>query len=164
MGPLSLLPLLLVVGAALADLESERKLIRIKGDVILGGIFPMHEQVIGPTSDMPCGAVKEEKGMQRLEAMLYALDEINNSSTILPNITLGALIIDSCSSDTYALERSMEFVRSYMNKVKLHSTFLDTHLWVHWSEKNSANFLLKIPESNCPLQRLPICFYRTFWS
>lgn len=76
----------------------------------------MHESIPGKP-DMPCGAVKEEKGMQRLEAMLYALDEINTDQELLPNITLGALIIDSCSSDTYALEQSMEFVRSYMNKV-----------------------------------------------
>jgi hypothetical protein len=113
MGPLALL---LLVAVARADLDVERKLIRIRGDVILGGIFPMHEQVSG-RSDMPCGAVKEEKGMQRLEAMLYAIDEINNSAELLPNVTLGALIIDSCSSDTYALEQSMEFVRSYMNQV-----------------------------------------------
>ena len=65
----------------------------------------------------PCGAVKEEKGMQRLEAMLYALDEINSDKELLPNTTLGALILDSCSSDTYALDQSMEFVRSYMNQV-----------------------------------------------
>lgn len=98
------------------EIENDRKLLRISGDIILGGIFPMHEQVSGRT-DSPCGAVKEEKGVQRLEAMLYAIDEINKSPDILPNITLGALIIDSCSSDTYALEQSMEFVRSYMNQV-----------------------------------------------
>lgn len=96
------------------ELMEERKLIRINGDIILGGIFPMHEQISG--MDQPCGAVKEEKGVQRLEAMLYAIDEINNNQELLPNITLGALVIDSCSSDTYALEQSMEFIRSYMNQ------------------------------------------------
>lgn len=55
--------------------------------------------------------------MQRLEAMLLAIDEINSNPDLLPNVTLGALVIDSCSSDTYALEQSMEFVRSYMNQV-----------------------------------------------
>ncbi|KAL0267828.1 UNVERIFIED_CONTAM: hypothetical protein PYX00_009981 [Menopon gallinae] len=89
------------------------KRIRINGDLILGGIFPMHEQRNGK-----CGAVKEEKGVQRLEAMLYAMDKINRDSTLLPNLTLGALILDSCSSDTYALEQSMEFVKSYMNQVR----------------------------------------------
>lgn len=101
------------------QLEVERKLLRLNGDIILGGIFPMHEQISG-RADFPCGAVKEEKGMQRLEAMLYAIDEINASPHILPNVSLGALIIDSCSSDTYALEQSMEFVRSYMNQVHIY--------------------------------------------
>lgn len=104
--------------AAKTEIEPERKFLRINGDIILGGIFPMHEQISGQP-DYPCGAVKEEKGIQRLEAMLYALDEINKSPDLLPNVTLGALIIDSCSSDTYALEQSMEFVRSYMNQVRL---------------------------------------------
>ncbi|XP_067205710.1 metabotropic glutamate receptor 8-like isoform X2 [Linepithema humile] len=96
--------------------EDGSKLIRIGGDIILGGIFPMHEQVASSIGQSPCGAVKEEKGMQRLEAMLYVLNEINADVELLPNTTLGALILDSCSSDTYALDQSMEFVRSYMNQ------------------------------------------------
>lgn len=96
--------------------ETNKKLMRTKGDIVLGGIFPMHEQ-INTNNENPCGRVKEEKGIQRLEAMLYAIDEINLDKTLLPNVSLGVLIIDSCSSDTYALEQSMEFVRYYMNKV-----------------------------------------------
>lgn len=96
--------------------DTNKKLMRTKGDIVLGGIFPMHEQ-INTNNENPCGRVKEEKGIQRLEAMLYAIDEINRDKTLLPNVSLGVLIIDSCSSDTYALEQSMEFVRYYMNKV-----------------------------------------------
>ncbi|XP_029678417.1 metabotropic glutamate receptor 7-like, partial [Formica exsecta] len=73
-------------------------------------------QISSSIGASPCGAVKEEKGMQRLEAMLYILDQINADRELLPNTTLGALILDSCSSDTYALDQSMEFVRSYMNQ------------------------------------------------
>lgn len=68
--------------------------------------------------------VKEEKGIQRFEAMMYALDIINEDADLLPNVTLGSLILDSCSSDTYALEQSMEFVRYYMNQVMNFSIFL----------------------------------------
>lgn len=106
------------------------KRIRIAGDLILGGIFPMHEQRNGK-----CGAVKEEKGIQRLEAMLYAMDKINKDPSILPNVTLGALILDSCSSDTYALEQSMEFVKSYMSQVgsvtpTIHPNSLLYNIWI----------------------------------
>ncbi len=32
------------------------------------------------------------RGLQRMEAMLFAVDKINNDPTILPNITLGVNI------------------------------------------------------------------------
>ena len=103
------------------------RLIRIPGDIVFGGLFPMHEHLPG-SADYPCGALKAEKGIQRLEAMLYALDLINNDLNLLPNITIGAVILDTCSSDTYALDQSMEFVRSYMNKVcQLSSCFCTTN-------------------------------------
>jgi len=82
----------------------------------------MHE-ILSSNREYPCGAIKEEKGIQRLEAMLYAIDEVNRDPNILANVTLGTVVIDSCSSDTYALEQSMEFVRYYMNKVSVQGTF-----------------------------------------
>ncbi|XP_034240274.1 metabotropic glutamate receptor 2-like [Thrips palmi] len=106
--------LLLAVLMAGPAAGTSKKLIRIDGDIIFGGIFPMHESEHNGSSS-GCGAVKEEKGVQRLEAMLYALDAINNDPTVLPNVTLGAVILDSCSSAPYALEQSMEFVRNFMN-------------------------------------------------
>ena len=36
---------------------------RVAGDVVLGGLFPMHEYNVS-RRDMPCGAIKEEKGIQ----------------------------------------------------------------------------------------------------
>ncbi|XP_065727637.1 metabotropic glutamate receptor 7-like [Phocoena phocoena] len=83
--------------------------IRIEGDVILGGLFPVHAK--GP-SGVPCGDIKRENGIHRLEAMLYALDQINSDPNLLPNATLGARILDSYSRDTYALEQSLTFVQA----------------------------------------------------
>lgn len=39
-----------------------------------------------------CGAVREQYGIQRVEAMMHTLDRINADPTILPNITLGCEI------------------------------------------------------------------------
>lgn len=39
-----------------------------------------------------CGAVREQYGIQRVEAMMHTLDQINADPTILPNITLGCEI------------------------------------------------------------------------
>ena len=55
--------------------------------------------------------------LKRMEAMLYALDEINADKTILPNISLGAVVLDTCSNPSYALEQAMEFVRLEIQNV-----------------------------------------------
>lgn len=86
----------------------------IEGDLVIGGLFPVHEKGDG-TED--CGKINEERGIQRLEAMLLALDEINSSDRILPGLQLGAHILDTCSKDTYALEQSLDFVRASLTKV-----------------------------------------------
>ncbi|CAB4063751.1 GRM8 [Lepeophtheirus salmonis] len=89
--------------------------VHVQGEIILGGLFPMHEHNVAH-KDYPCGAIKEEKGIQRMEAMLYALDEINRDKILLPDIELGALILDTCSNPSTALEQSMQFVRSLMDE------------------------------------------------
>ncbi|XP_002738356.1 metabotropic glutamate receptor 8-like [Saccoglossus kowalevskii] len=89
--------------------------VKIPGDVVLGGLFPIHSAGIGK----PCGYAKKEQGIQRMEAMLYAIDMINKRTDLLPNITLGAHILDTCSRDTYALEQSMQFVGPKMGHVDL---------------------------------------------
>lgn len=81
--------------------------VKIDGDVILGGLFPVHEK--GDIT--PCSTTIYNRGLQRLEAMLYAVDLINNDKKLLPNISLGVNILDTCSKDTYALNQSLEFIR-----------------------------------------------------
>uniref|UniRef100_A0A1A7YD88 Glutamate receptor, metabotropic 4 n=1 Tax=Iconisemion striatum TaxID=60296 RepID=A0A1A7YD88_9TELE len=87
--------------------------IRIDGDISLGGLFPVHAR---GHDGKPCGELKKEKGIHRLEAMLFALDRINNDNHLLPNITLGARILDTCSRDTHALEQSLTFVQALIEK------------------------------------------------
>lgn len=62
-----------------------------------------------------CGNVNLDRGIQRLEAMLFTIDCINNNDSILPGIRLGANIFDTCGRATYALEQSLEFVRASMS-------------------------------------------------
>lgn len=39
--------------------------------------------------------------------MMFAIDEINNSNTLLPNISLGYQIFDSCASPTRTLQATL---------------------------------------------------------
>uniref|UniRef100_A0A3Q2NRH1 Metabotropic glutamate receptor 3 n=1 Tax=Fundulus heteroclitus TaxID=8078 RepID=A0A3Q2NRH1_FUNHE len=103
--------LLLLFGAVTAAPAS---VIRIEGDLVLGGLFPVHEKGAGMEE---CGRVNEDRGIQRLEAMLFAIDRINMDNTMLPGVSLGVHILDTCSRDTYALEQALEFVRASLTKV-----------------------------------------------
>ncbi len=47
-----------------------------------------------------CGAVREQYGIQRVEAMMHTLDRINADPTILPNITLGCEIRSETNHST----------------------------------------------------------------
>ena len=87
--------------------------IRVDGDIILGGLFPVHAR---GERGLACGELKKEKGIHRLEAMLFAIDLINKDPELLPNVTLGARILDTCSRDTYALEQSLTFVQALIER------------------------------------------------
>ncbi|XP_043980534.1 metabotropic glutamate receptor 3 [Gambusia affinis] len=110
----SLVFVMMCQGALLADPPLSRREIRIEGDLVLGGLFPVHEKGAGMEE---CGRVNEDRGIQRLEAMLFAIDRINMDSTVLPGVSLGVHILDTCSRDTYALEQALEFVRASLTKV-----------------------------------------------
>uniref|UniRef100_A0A8C5PLC4 Metabotropic glutamate receptor 3 n=1 Tax=Leptobrachium leishanense TaxID=445787 RepID=A0A8C5PLC4_9ANUR len=97
-----------------SDHNFVRKEIKFEGDLVLGGLFPINEKGGGVEE---CGRINEDRGIQRLEAMLFAIDQINKDSSLLPGIKLGVHILDTCSRDTYALEQSLEFVRASLTKV-----------------------------------------------
>ncbi|XP_043242498.1 metabotropic glutamate receptor 3-like [Amphibalanus amphitrite] len=87
------------------------------GDILLGALFPVHQ--MGP-SDADCGRIQGEDGVQPLEAMLFTLDTINNSPQMLNGVRLGAVVLDSCDSDSVALQRSMEFVKGFFSRANRH--------------------------------------------
>ncbi|KAH9505006.1 Metabotropic glutamate receptor 3 [Bulinus truncatus] len=84
------------------------------GDVIFGGLFPMHEQSLQGTH---CGKIKREKGIQRLEAMLYAVNLINADQSLLPGLKIGLHVLDTCTDDTFALEQCMDFIKAQMSSI-----------------------------------------------
>ncbi|XP_077451824.1 metabotropic glutamate receptor 3 [Stigmatopora argus] len=99
---------------SVGDPPPSRREIRMEGDLVLGGLFPVHEKGGGMEE---CGRVNKGRGIQRLEAMLFAIDAINGDRHLLPGVTLGVHILDTCSRDTYALEQALEFVRASLTKV-----------------------------------------------
>lgn len=80
-----------------------------KGDIIIGGLFAIHKK--SKKSENECGEFNELNGYQYMEAMMFAIDKINRDEKILPNITLGTQIYDTCFSKTIAADRAKEFIK-----------------------------------------------------
>ena len=87
-------------------------------DIILGGLLRVHKHDgIGK-----CGEVYVDKTMENLEAVLFAIDLVNSDPNILPNITLGYDIRDTCISENIALDESVDLVFS-SGRLELESCF-----------------------------------------
>uniref|UniRef100_A0A674PFZ3 Extracellular calcium-sensing receptor-like n=1 Tax=Takifugu rubripes TaxID=31033 RepID=A0A674PFZ3_TAKRU len=91
------------------------------GDIILGGIFSFHSSWINRRDTymhkpLPLQCIR---GFQYAQAMLFAIDEINNSSDLLPGITLGCKIYDSCGSIARGVRASLALINSQETIFKL---------------------------------------------
>lgn len=87
----------------------------VEGDVILGGLMMVHSR----EDTITCGPIMPQGGIQALEVMLFTLDRINEIG-LLPNISLGAHILDDCDKDTYGLEMAVDFIKGKLLTFVLH--------------------------------------------
>ncbi|XP_017549834.1 G-protein coupled receptor family C group 6 member A-like isoform X1 [Pygocentrus nattereri] len=84
------------------------------GDVVIGGLFPIHNKVITnstvkPTAWMCDLASPDMEVLLYSQAMIYTIERINNSS-LLPEVKIGYEIYDTCSSVFTALRASLNLM------------------------------------------------------
>ncbi|XP_049339705.1 extracellular calcium-sensing receptor-like isoform X4 [Astyanax mexicanus] len=86
------------------------------GDIIVGGIFPLHSSWENPDLSyvvkpppLKCKSVNF-KAFQYSQALIFAIEEINNSSSLLPGVSLGYRIYDSCTSTAIGVRMAMALV------------------------------------------------------
>ena len=87
---------------SVTKVDTNGSYVRIRGirnrsekDFVVGGILPVHfdDRDFGGSE---CGATRGASGFFITEAILYALDCINNDPDILSNLTIGYDIRDTC--------------------------------------------------------------------
>ncbi|XP_062409069.1 extracellular calcium-sensing receptor-like [Sardina pilchardus] len=86
------------------------------GDIVIGGIFP----VFNKQNHVNASFEKEPpmvtcdrfhyRSFRWTQVMIFAINEINSEDTLLPNISLGYKIFDSCSSPTNTLRAALSLL------------------------------------------------------
>uniref|UniRef100_A0A8C2CP56 G-protein coupled receptors family 3 profile domain-containing protein n=1 Tax=Cyprinus carpio TaxID=7962 RepID=A0A8C2CP56_CYPCA len=88
----------------------------LEGDYLLGGLFPLHEiekeTTLFSAETTECFRhISSKSGYGMLQIMRFAVEEINNSTTLLPNVSLGYEIFDYCSNT-----KNINSVLSFISK------------------------------------------------
>ena len=86
----------------------------VEGDLVLGGLMMVHER----EDTYNCGPIMPQGGVQALEAMLYTLDTFN-AANVIPDVKIGAHILDDCDKDTYGLEMAVDFIKGKLMLLKI---------------------------------------------
>uniref|UniRef100_A0A3B5Q9F3 Vomeronasal 2, receptor 1 n=1 Tax=Xiphophorus maculatus TaxID=8083 RepID=A0A3B5Q9F3_XIPMA len=87
-----------------------------KKKVVIGGMFPVHMSVAssnGNTSNLPVSsgcAGFNFRTFRWTQAMLFAINEINQREDLLPNTDLGYVIYDSCFTISKAVEGTLTYL------------------------------------------------------
>ncbi|XP_072551269.1 extracellular calcium-sensing receptor-like [Salminus brasiliensis] len=86
-----------------------------EGDVIIGGLFPIHSEAPEPDHTFTqrqegrCRSVNL-RSYRWLQTMTFTLEKINRDPTLLPNLTLGYLAADTCLSEGSTLSAALSLV------------------------------------------------------
>ncbi|GAA6072776.1 extracellular calcium-sensing receptor-like, partial [Tachysurus ichikawai] len=89
------------------------------GDILIGGIFNLHTKWEQPAQTFTSGPKKGEcisfnlREFQSAQTMMFAIEEINNRSDILPGINLGYKIHDTCGSVEMTTRAALSLVNGY---------------------------------------------------
>ncbi|XP_065134748.2 extracellular calcium-sensing receptor-like [Paramisgurnus dabryanus] len=89
------------------------------GDIIIGGVFSFHSswevrQLAYTVSPPPLKCINLNfRDFQYAQSMLFAIEEINNSTTLLPGVSLGYKIYDTCGSLAVGVQAAMALANGF---------------------------------------------------
>ncbi|XP_050991076.1 extracellular calcium-sensing receptor-like [Labeo rohita] len=83
------------------------------GDIIIGALFVIHSEVSLPSFEFTqkpqhilCSSVNI-KDFRLAQTMIFAIEEINKSKSLLPNVSVGYKIYDTCGSRLCSMSATM---------------------------------------------------------
>ncbi len=88
--------------------EEVRQCYSRAGDINIGYLTTI--RAFGESYDTCSEELGNVDRLQYVEAFRYTVEEVNNNPDILPNVTLGFVIMDACERDLTALTQSMRFL------------------------------------------------------
>uniref|UniRef100_A0A672Z0K4 Extracellular calcium-sensing receptor-like n=1 Tax=Sphaeramia orbicularis TaxID=375764 RepID=A0A672Z0K4_9TELE len=125
------------------------------GDIIIGGAFSIHSQISKPSlsfTDIPepltllfCVIFRINfREFRFAHTMMFAIEEINKSSSLLPNISIGYKIFDSCGSTLPSVRAVMGLMNQQEKTLgKTCSSQSSVHAIVGASESSSTIVMLQ---------------------
>uniref|UniRef100_A0A3P9B4D4 G-protein coupled receptors family 3 profile domain-containing protein n=1 Tax=Maylandia zebra TaxID=106582 RepID=A0A3P9B4D4_9CICH len=137
------------------------------GDVILGGLFPVH--FFSSIPDLSFTSQPQQpschgfyvQGFRQAQTMAFAIDEINNNSSLLPNVTLGYTLYDNCVELGIGFRGAFSLVSGQEEQIILHSTCVGNPPVVGIVGDSSSTRSIAI-SSILGLYRVPMVSYHYF--
>ncbi|KAE8620416.1 hypothetical protein XENTR_v10010235 [Xenopus tropicalis] len=93
------------------------------GDIVIGAVVPVHVDKMYPATiftETPSSAICKTfrfENYQRIQALRFAVEEINKDPDLLPNITIGYQILDSCTVLQRALSGTLQLLTGHKEPV-----------------------------------------------
>ncbi|XP_034083733.1 extracellular calcium-sensing receptor [Gymnodraco acuticeps] len=107
--------------------DSEPLALQSGGDVVIGGLFPLHFVAPKPQNSYhskpqltPCKGF-DHRAFRWMMTMVFAVEEINRNTSLLPGVKLGYRIMDSCDHVHTSLQALMSLVshsKAWMGELK----------------------------------------------
>ncbi|XP_070685475.1 olfactory receptor CU1 [Pempheris klunzingeri] len=112
--------------------DSEPLTLQSGGDVVIGGFFPLHYVAPKPQHSYhskpqltPCSGF-DHRAFRWMMTMVFAVEEINRNSNLLPGVKLGYRIMDSCDHVHTSLQALFSLVKLNITEGRVDSTQSET--------------------------------------